>query len=142
MDLAIVEALYQKSVDPTALPEDRGEAGQYLKANEDAIIAEFLAQPENLRFATFDEFVGYVLFWLIRIPGESSEQYRAREDKLRADKSGIIVRHVLREKAKALRKTDFDFINLFGDGFYLALWPPHTVNGLPAPTPNEVLLQL
>ena len=150
IDLERLSQLYATAQDETKAPAQRQKAAELLaEIDADKVIAEFLSLPENsgdeddaetFRSA-YDKLADSVLFWIVRKPGESNEEMHASEDKLRADKLGILVRHLLREKAKALRKTDFDFVRLFGDDFHLQLWPAHgKILNLPEPTPNEVVL--
>jgi len=150
IDLERLSQLYATARDETKSPAQGQKAAKLLaEINADKVITEFLSLPETSgddAAATFSrsysKLADSVLFWLVRKPGESNEEMHAREDRLRADKLGILVRHLCREKAKTLRKTDFDFVVLFGDDFHLALWPPHgpLCYGLPEPTPNEVVL--
>lgn len=149
IDLERLEQLYIAANDNTNIPAQRKAAKLLVEIDADNVIAEFLSLPENsgddaaAKFSrAYSELADSVLFWLVRKPGESNLEMHAREDRLRADKLGILVRHLRRKKAKALRKTDFDFVRLFGDEFHLQLWPPHGpfCHGLPEPTPNEVVL--
>jgi hypothetical protein len=152
IDLERLSQLYTTAHDETQTPAQRQKAAKLLtEIDADNVVAEYLSLSESsgdderdaATFSTaYDKFAGSVLLWLVRKPGESNEEMHTREDRLRADKLGILVRHLLREKAKALRKTDFDYVVLFGDDFHLALWPPHGpfCYGLPEPTPTEVIL--
>jgi hypothetical protein len=92
------------------------------------------------RWTDYDALASWVVNWLVWEPGESMADIRAREESLKADKLGILVWHLLRERAKPLRKTDFDYVRLFGNEFHLSIWPAHG-KGLPKATPNEVVLQ-
>ena len=150
IDLERLSQLYATAHDETTSPAQRQKATELLaEIDADDVMTEFLSLPENsgddaaAKFSrAYSELADSVLFWLVRKPGESNDEMHAREDRLRADKLGILVRHLRREKAKALRKTDFDFVRLFGDEFHLQLWPPHgpICHGLPEPTPTEVVL--
>jgi hypothetical protein len=151
IDLERLSQLYATSHDETKTPAQRGKAVKLLaEIDADKVIAEFLSLPENSGCeddsdtfrSAYDKFADSVLFWLVRKPGESNAETHAREDRLRADRLGILVRHLRREQAKALRKSDFDYVVLFGDNFHLDLWPAHGpfCYGLPAPTPTEVVL--
>ena len=150
IDLERISQVYSTAHDEKKTPAQRQKATELLaEIDADTVIAEFLSLPERSGdderdAATFSraysKLADSVLFWLARQPGESNDEMHAREDKLRDDKLGILVRHLLREKAKALRSTDFDFVRLFGDDFHLQLWPAHSTYGLPKPTPNEVVL--
>jgi hypothetical protein len=155
IDLEKLSELYGTAHDVTKSPAQRQRAAELL-AEIDAhkILTEYMAVPESSgdddddadRFTkAYDNFTRGLLFWLVQKQGESNEEFYAREERLKADKVGIIVRHFLREKAKPLRTTDFDFVNLCGHEFHLALWPPHASDwwpnsGLPPATPNEVFL--
>jgi hypothetical protein len=152
IDLERISQLYIAAHDETKTPAQRQKATELLaEIDSDKVVAEYLSLPERsgdderdaAAFGSaYDKLVRSVLLWIVRQPGESNEEMHAREDRLRADKLGILVRYLRREKAKALRKTDFDFVTLFGDSFHLQLWPPHGpfCYGLPEPTPNEVVL--
>jgi hypothetical protein len=152
IDLERISQVYITANDETQTPAQRQKAAKLLaEIDADKVVAEYLSLSESsgdderdaATFGTaYDKLANSVLFWLVRKPGESNANMHAREDTLRADRLGIVVRHRLREKAKALRKTDFDFVTLFGDSFHLQLWPPHGpfCYGLPEPTPTEVIL--
>jgi hypothetical protein len=50
MDLQFVQALYQKSTDSNALPEDRNDARNYLSEHEAEIVNAILLLPEMCRY--------------------------------------------------------------------------------------------
>jgi hypothetical protein len=151
IDLERLSQLYDTAHDELKAPSQRQRATELLaEIDADRVVAEYLSLSESsgdderdaATFKTaYDKLANSVLFWIVWHPGESAEERYARENRLRADKLGILVRHLRREQAKALRKTDFDFVTLFGDEYHLQLWPAHgKVLNLPEPTPNEVVL--
>lgn len=59
MDLALVDALYQKANDTQASPADRSDADEYLKQNEESIVQAALTEmtkPDGtLQYPTYED---------------------------------------------------------------------------------------
>src|ERR1700721_456981 len=105
IDLEKLSELYGTAHDVTKSPAQRQRAAELL-AEIDAhkILTEYMAVPESSgdddddadRFTkAYDNFTRGLLFWLVQKQGESNEEFYAREERLKADKVGIIVRHFL-----------------------------------------------
>ncbi len=144
IDLDRVCQLYATAHDESKTPEQRAKADKLLaEIDADTLIAEYLLQPQNLRdhdsshaalrhrkgqprFGTFADLARFVIGWLIWEPGESNDEYHAREDRLLNDRLGILVRHLKWGQARAMRTCDCQDTRIFGDKFHLGVhWCGH-----------------
>ena len=96
MDLALIRQLHATAADESADAKDREDAKSYLTEHEDAIVAAYLALPENLhtdkaragqpKYAIDD--LDRLGFWLQHREDESEPlpEFFARVERLKADR--------------------------------------------------------
>jgi hypothetical protein len=158
IDLERITRLYLAAHDSTKSPSQLEKAASLLAGiDPDAVDAEFRTLPANLftengtysfnqkqragdlKWPTHEDLANYVIGWIIRNPGESNDEFRAREERLRADKLGIVVRAILHGKAAGRRSCDCDFVVIGGERFHLNVWwctdrPAHPPTEVPCPS--------
>ena len=148
-EVEIARMLSGEAHDAAKTAEHRRKAAELLAAiDADTVVAEYLALPENVwdengkhprrgqpKYQNFDELATWVLGWLVWAPGESKEAIHSREDRLRADKLGVVIRAQRLAAARPRRTCDCDVVRIVGDCYHLAV--PWCAGGQPH-LPKEI----
>lgn len=116
----------------------RRTAQQAIDANFDTWFEEYKTLPANAwrwdaygmrkgapRFTKYDDLAGWTAGWLMRNESEPYPDYFKRQESLRRDRLGIMLRHRKHEIARKLHENDWEFVTLYGDRYMLGLEPAH-----------------
>ena len=138
IDWPQLEQLYAASKSDN--PKIRATAQTAIDGNIDKWVSEFVAdvaaacgwsaptgkvpihKPLHSRFTDYDELELCTLAWLDHLHGEAKEEFDARRERLEGDKLRVLLTAYLWEKARAIRRHDYQIAEILGEYFGLSVW--------------------